>query len=148
AGMSPNRSDAANSASRTVSPLILLSLSSRRGSRSIANVLQEPLGGDLPTKPLRLGELIDSSRQRPELVALQVAALRIGNLIVGGAAPALAEDDVGECDGPLGREHGAMSAPALGLALEAGFDIGARRVGEIFVVDPRSCAPRRGRVAE
>src|SRR5215510_1011419 len=140
-GTSSSRSCEANSAKRTVSPLIFC-------SHSIADVLQEPLGWDLPAEPLRLGEFIDAPRQRPELVALQVAALRIGDLVVGGAALTSARDDVSEGDGALRRQHGPVTTAALGLALEPSVNVRTGRIGEVFIVDARLGTPRRRRIAE
>src|SRR5689334_3050013 len=62
-GISSNRSRDANSARVTVSPLMSLL------PRSIANVLQKPLGRNHAAEPPRLGELIDTTRQGPKLVA-------------------------------------------------------------------------------
>src|SRR5262245_13852490 len=88
-GRSSNRSREANCARRMVSPLIGLSCSFRvvvcASASSIANVLQEPLGWNLVAETLCLGELVDAARERPELVALQVAAFREGDLLVGAA---------------------------------------------------------------
>src|SRR5205823_11114677 len=80
AGRSSNRSREANCARRMVSPLIfpraLFGAVLCESGGLVANVLQEPLGWNLAADTLRLGELIDTARERPELVALQVAALR------------------------------------------------------------------------
>src|SRR5262249_46616718 len=118
-----------------------------RRTSSVANVLQKPLGWNLVAETLRLGELVDAARERPELVALQVAALREGDLIVGGADATVALHNIGKGDRALRRKHAAMSAAALALALEASVDVRARRVSEVFVISAIG-APGRGRVAE
>src|SRR5258705_13847474 len=77
-GRSSNRSREANCARRMVSPLMCLTCSFRccraRQGSSVADVLQEPLGWNLAAGTLRLGKLVDATSERPELVALQVAA--------------------------------------------------------------------------
>src|SRR5262249_54109717 len=137
AGISSKRSREANSASATVSPLMCL-----LRARSIANVLQEPLGRNRAAEPLRLGELIDTPGERPELVTLQVAPLRVGDLRVGRAASTVRRDDVGKRDRAVRRKQRAMATATLGLALEAGLDVGPTRVGEILVVHTCARAPR------
>src|SRR5882724_2503598 len=149
AGRPSNRSREANCARRMVSPLILshlLVVLCCSGS-SVADVLQEPLGWNLAAYTLCLGKLIDAPGERPELVALQVAALREGDLLVGGADATVAFHNIGKGDGALGREHGAVATAALALALEAGLDVGARRIGDVLVVGTVG-APGRGCVAE
>src|SRR5258708_658672 len=59
----------------------------------VPDVLQEPFGRNLAAEAGPFSELIDLAGDREELRALQVAALRIRDLVAGGAAldPALGQ---------------------------------------------------------
>src|SRR5262249_41393683 len=53
---------------------------------SVTNILQKPLGRNLAADLGAAGRFIDLAGDRVELSALQVAAFRIGDLVVRGAA--------------------------------------------------------------
>src|SRR5690349_1452765 len=75
------------------------SLMARIGMRAgplVPDVLQEPLGRDLVAGARGARRLVDASRHRVELGALQVPPLRIRDLVRRGAARVAARDQVGE----------------------------------------------------
>src|SRR5262249_53544663 len=72
-------------------------------TRSIPDVLQEPLGGDLAAELGAARRFVHLAGDRVELGALQVAALRISDLIGRGAAAHLALDEIGERDALVGQ---------------------------------------------
>src|SRR5580704_5457768 len=71
-----------------------------RNMLSVPDVLQEPFGRNLPAEAGAPGELVDLAGDREELRALQVAALRIGDLLAAGAALDPALRQVGERHAP------------------------------------------------
>src|SRR5215467_1048320 len=79
---------------------------------SIADVLQEPLGRNLAAAPGCLRQLVNAPGDRKELRTLHVAALRIGDLMLGGSPRGAAGDEIGKPDHSVvcGR---AAAAPAL-----------------------------------
>src|SRR5438067_13084456 len=52
---------------------------------SVADVLEEPLGRQLAAQSLSPCRVVDLAGHGPELGSLQIAALRVSNLRVGGA---------------------------------------------------------------
>ena len=91
----------------TVIPLFEpLNNSERRGDSAetqhlVADVLQEPFGGNLTAEAGAFRKLVNFSGYRVKLGALQIAALRIGDLLRRGAPLDLAGDEVGERDAPI-----------------------------------------------
>src|SRR5271170_6887732 len=81
------------------------------GSCSVPDILQEPFGRDFPAEALAAGKLVDLAGDGEELHALQIAALRIGDLIAGGAALDLAGGEVRQRD-PLVQQRIAVPAVA------------------------------------
>src|ERR1700730_15140643 len=69
----------------------------------VPDVLQEPFGRDFAAEAGLSGELINLAGDGEELRALQVAALRIGDLVVGSAALDPALGKVGERHAPARR---------------------------------------------
>src|SRR5689334_9672768 len=101
----------------------------------VADVLQEPLGGNLAARALRSRRFVDATGDRIELRALQVAALRVRHLLPRGASGAPSRHQVGEEDDLVGEAHavGAL-APALrrrsrgpGDVLVVELEVGAAR---------------------
>src|SRR5215510_10959193 len=114
---------------------------------SISDVLQEPFGRDLATEPGAARRFVDLAGDRVELGALQVAALRIADLIGRGAAGHLALHKVGERDAFVGQRVAvyAPAPPAIAmLALQR-----ARLIGNVLGVGRELRMPDRRRgVAE
>src|SRR5262245_36198942 len=119
----------------------------RISGHSISDVLQEPFGRDLAAKSGAARRFIDLAGDGVELGALQVAALRIADLIGRGAATHLALHQVGERDAPVGQRVAvyASAAPAIAmLVLQR-----TRLVGNVLSVGRELRMPNRRRgVAE
>src|SRR5439155_24529800 len=86
---------------------------------SIANILQEPLGWNLAATPGAARRLVDLAGNRVELGALQVAPLRIRDLIVRSAAAHPALRQVGECHALVGERVAVLAAWAASVAMLA-----------------------------
>src|SRR5262249_25865260 len=104
-----------------------------RRKRSIPDVLQEPLCRDLAAEPGAARRFVHLAGDRVELGALQVAALRIADLVGRGAASHLALHQISKRHALVGQRI-AMLAPAAAaiamLALAgAGFVADVLRVG-------------------
>ena len=93
-------------------------------------------------RPARLRLLVDLAGDRVELGALQVAAFRIGDLVLRGAAVCLAVDDVGERDAAVGQRVAVLAALAAAVAM-LGL-LRARLVAEVLGVGGRARDGRPG----
>src|SRR5689334_2479841 len=100
---------------------------------SIPDVLQEPLSRDFEPQAGRLRALVDLRGDRKELRALEIAALRIGDLIARGAALRLAADEIGQRDPYILQQH-AVPAPAVRSAVAVLGAVGTRLPADIFVL--------------
>src|SRR5436309_9992192 len=83
----------------------------------IPNVLQKPFGRNLTPEAGSLGELVDLTRHRVELGALQIAALGIRDLIRRAAPFHLAGDEIGERDAAIGQRVAVLAAVAAAVAV-------------------------------
>src|SRR5258706_14953245 len=96
-------------------------------------MLKEPLGRELPTKPVAPRRFVDRAGDGVKLRALDVTALRIGDLLRRGPPGRAAGDQVAEAD--LAR----IGAPGHARRRAIGAERGparirwARGVAEIFV---------------
>src|SRR5262245_55994145 len=86
---------------------------------SIADILQEPLGRNLAAAPGAARRFIDLAGDRIELGALQVAPLRIGDLIVRGSAAHLALHQVGKGHALVGERVAVLAARAAAVTMLA-----------------------------
>ena len=57
-----------------------------RDVSSVPNILEKPLGRELPADAAFAGRFVDGSRNRVKLGALDIAALGIGDLSIGRPA--------------------------------------------------------------
>src|SRR5436190_7186110 len=81
----------------------------------IANVLEEPLGRQLPPQALAPRRLEDDRRDREELRALDVAALRVGHLFARCPSLRAPACDVGEIHLVASAGHVRRALAALHL---------------------------------
>src|SRR5260221_7289546 len=106
---------------------------------SVANILKQPFRGDLVAQAGGARAFVDPRRDRVELRALQVAALRPADLVVGGAPRMPPVEDIGEKDEIAGKRH---AVGALARALRRG---GPPRPRQVLVAHREVRAPHRRR---
>src|SRR5437764_14606180 len=70
---------------------------------SVPDILEEPFGRNLATEARLADKFIDFTSNRIELGALQIAALRIRDLIGSRAALGRSRHDVGKRNPPVGQ---------------------------------------------
>ena len=111
---------------------------------SVADILQEPRSWDFASQAARGGEFIDLTSYSMKLRALDVAALREGNLIGGSAPGASAGDEIGKAHRATRNLY---PVAALGVAIPI---LRPRDgVGDVFVLEPElGQSDRRRRVSE
>src|SRR5262245_55350972 len=120
---------------------------SQGGKGLVPDVLQEPFGRDLAARPSAPGGFVHLAGDRIELRTLEVAALRIGELVGRGAAFDLAGNEVGERDAPVRQRVAVLAAaPAAIAVLSLG---GSRLVTDVLGVGAKlGVSDRRRRIAE
>src|SRR4051812_47891468 len=86
---------------------------------SVPDILQEPLGWNFPAELSLLRRLIDLSGHRVKLRALQITALRIGDLVGGGAAHRPPLHKIGQRYALVGKRVAMLPAAAPAVAVLA-----------------------------
>src|SRR5437868_11266294 len=116
--------------------------------KSVADGLQKPVGWNFAAQSCRFGKLIDKSRHREELRALQIAALGIGDLVARSSAVHAAGLQIGERNAFVAQQD-SVTALAVGSAV-AMFGAGAPCLPpNMFVVQLKiRSTRRRGRIAK